>query len=386
MAIIKPKLYRINKVMTSKKLLYIFDETDWKSRIPLAQGAKDKGYDVTIGIITKGEQTLANDDFPLVPIRRTSGGFTPFSIASMISEIRKTVAACDPDIVHTVTLKYSFLTGLARIWATKRNFVYTLAGLGYMFRTEGFKPFLGRCVISLPLKHVLRSQPTSVIFQNPDDLELMVSRGYVRKDDAILVKSSGVNLENFDATPLPPESETPIILMPTRLVHGKGVDVFVDAARRAKAMGVEAKFQIAGGETYHNPQAITRAEMEELCADGSAEWLGRVEDMPGLLKKATLVVYPSYYGEGVPRVLLESAASARAIITADSPGCKEAVRDGVSGVLTPIKNPETTANEIKRLMSDRKLLEGMAKESRKFMEAEFDVHHIVKLTLAVYTR
>lgn len=372
--------------MTAQKLLYIFDETDWKSRIPLAQGAKDKGYDVTIGIITKGEETHTNDDFPLVPIRRTSGGFTPFSIMSMISEVRKTIAACDPDIVHTVTLKYSFLTGLARIFAPKRNFIYTLAGLGYMFRTEGLKPFIGRCVISLPLKYVLRSQPTSVIFQNPDDLDLMVDRGYVRKDDAILVKSSGVNLERFDATPVPSNDNTPIILMPTRLVHGKGVDVFVDAARIAKTKGVNAKFQIAGGETYHNPQAITKEEMEDMCADGAAEWLGRVEDMPGLLKKASLVVYPSYYGEGVPRVLLESAASARPIITADSPGCREAVRDGVSGALVPIKDPETTADQIVRLMSDPEMLQNMGTESRKFMEAEFDVNHIVKLTLAVYTR
>lgn len=366
-----------------QKLLYIFDEADWHSRIPLAATARDAGYDVVIGLLSDKDSPGDTHGFEIEIIPRTHHGFTPFAALQIIGDIRKLITTQKPDIVHTVTLKYAFLLGLASLFLNIPRSVYTLAGLGYVFRGHGLKPLIMRAILWAPLMLVLRNKRAKIIFQNPDDLSLLVSKFYVRKSQSILIRGSGVNLKKFKGTPLP-EDETPIVLMPTRLVHGKGISIFVDAARSLKGTGMNARFQIAGGITRHNPEAITEDEMNEMTTDSAVEWLGRVEDMPKLLSGATLIVYPSYYGEGIPRVLLEAAAAGRPIITTDNPGCKEAVQNGVNGLLVPIKDVRMTVEAIETLLSDRTKLEAMAKESRQLAEEHFDINEVVAKTLKVY--
>jgi glycosyltransferase involved in cell wall biosynthesis len=176
----------------------------------------------------------------------------------------------------------------------------------------------------------------------------------------------------------------PVVLLPTRLIREKGVIVFIEAARILKARGVNAKFQIAGGMEGHNPNKISKEEMETLTADGATEWLGRVTDMPALYASAALIAYPSYYREGVPKVLLESAAMGKAIITTDHPGCREAVADNDNGLLVPVKDAQATADAIETLLKDPVRRKEMGARSRERAEKEFDVRLIVDQTLKVY--
>lgn len=134
----------------------------------------------------------------------------------------------------------------------------------------------------------------------------------------------------------------------------------------------------------NNPLAISKEEMDKFCEGGAVEWLGKVSDMPGLLARATLIVYPSYYREGIPKVLLESCATGRAIVTTDHPGCREAVTDGDNGLLVPVKDPQATAAAIEKLLADTQTRKTMGARSRARAEDEFDVRKIVKATLDVY--
>ncbi|GJL85853.1 MAG: glycosyl transferase family 1 [Micavibrio sp.] len=358
------------------KILYIFDAADLQSRLPIAYGAKKKGYNVTIGLIG-GDKSLG--DFKTINLPKPSGALNSLSL---ISAVRKATKHEKPNILHAVTLKYAFICGLSSLFL-KHKKIYTMAGLGYLFYGTGIKAALLQMLLSPLLILVLRSRNTNLIFQNPDDMELMKTQGYVRKDHAFLVRGSGVDLEKFNTTP-EPQNETPLVLMPTRLVHEKGIDIFIEAAKILKNKGINAKFQIAGGETTHNPKAISAAQMKTMIKDSPVQWLGRVEDMPALLVSANLIVYPSHYGEGIPRVLLESCAAGRAIITTDHPGCREAVAHNENGILVPIKNPQATADAIQILLNDENKRHSMGKNSRARAESEFDINLIVKKTLAVY--
>lgn len=372
--------------MTNKnpeKLLYIFDHTDWHSRMPMANEAKKQGWDITIGMMGEPEDTSMLEGFKTIFIDRPQGRLTPISAIKTILALRKAVDQVNADVLHTVTLKYSFLIGLATAFRKGYRVVYTLAGLGFLFRGEGLKPNLVRIALSPLLKFVFLDRKAQIIFQNPDDQEIMIDKKYVRAEQTHLVKSSGVNLDVFKDTPLP-EDEEPLILMPTRLVHEKGVHIFVEAARLLKSRGINARFEIAGGVTKHNPRAITQEEMEEMVKDKAATWLGRVDNMPQLLQKSTLIVYPSYYGEGVPRVLLEACAAARPIITTDHPGCKEAVNNNFNGLLVPIKDAESTANAIETMLKDKENLKNMAKNSRTHAKNEFDLKKVNKNTIKTY--
>lgn len=367
------------------KLLYIFDHLDWKSRMPVALAAREAGYDITIGIVGVDENDKIDglDGFEVLILRKPKNKFGLFSVLSTISDIRKTIRTVKPSLIHTVTLKYSFFVGLACLGLRRYRILYTIAGLGFLFRTPGWKPKWIRRALAPLLKLVLKNPRADLIFQNPDDRDLLVNMGYVRHAQTHLVISSGVDLEKF--TPVPePENDLPIALMPTRLVHEKGVSVFVEAARKLHAKGIKARYQIAGGLTTHNPRAISEAEMKDHIKDGVVEWLGRVNDMPALLSSAAVIVYPSYYGEGVPRVTIEACAAGRPVITTDHAGCREAVPNGENGFLVPILDVEATSEAMERLLTDRALRTQMGRESRHLAEQAFDVKSIVAQTLALY--
>lgn len=370
-------------VTMNNRILYLFDQSDWKSRIPVAEKAKADGYDVTIALIGENPPDIAPEGFETIHIATPAGQIQGHHIPKMVKQIRRAIVNANADLVHTVTLKYAFITGLAALPFRDMRKVYTLAGLGYLFRSPDAKARIIRALLAPLLKHVLRAPNAYLIFQNPDDLALMTALGFAGHINTILIRGSGVDLSKFKPVQEAPSDE-PLVLMPTRLVHEKGVHVFVEAARLLKAGGINARFQIAGGETKHNPKAISKAEMMEMTQDGAATWLGRVEDMPVLLSEAAIIVYPSYYGEGIPRVLLEACAAGRPIITTDHAGCREAVDEGKNGMLVPIKDVKATAQAIKVLLESLEKRAAMGMKSREKAEAEFDINIIAGETLDVY--
>ncbi len=373
--------------MSKSKILYMFDASDWESRMAVANKARELGHEVVLGLINADAATQEKGKaagFTVRPLQKSANSMGVLSGLSMARDMRALIKQEQPDIMHTVTLKYGFMASLAARPFKDLRKINTMAGLGYLFRSDDTKSAVLRAGLKPFLRHNFRRPNTTMIFQNVDDLELMVREKYVKSEDCVLIKGSGVYLDRFTPKTSDGSAGAPIVLMPTRLVHEKGVAVFVEAARLLKDRGVQAQFQIAGGETKHNPKAISRAQMEEMVSDGSAQWLGRVNDMPDLLSNARLVVYPSYYGEGIPRVLLESCAAGRAIVTTDHPGCREAVDHGLNGQLVPVKDAFETANAIEALLSDDGLRTQMEVESRIKAENEFDIHKIVDQTIALY--
>lgn len=371
--------------MAGRSLLYVINHPDWfwSHRLPLALAAREAGYKVMVAMPGgASDSRLREMGFTGFDLPEASGASGVFKA---ILALRRLIAAQGPDIVHAITLKYAFISGLAVRLAGRANVraVHTVAGLGYLFSGEGVKPKILRTLIGPFLKLALGGKNMRVIFQNPDDLNLFIRRGFVRPERTALIRGSGVDTSVFSPRE-GAEEEPPIVLMPTRLVRDKGIAVFVEAARLLKAEGVDARFQIAGGVSRSNPLALTQAEMGDLCADGAAEWLGRVEDMPGLISRAALVAYPSYYREGVPKVLLEAAAMGKAIVTTDHPGCREAVADGVNGLLFPVKDAWACAQAIQALLDDPLRRAAMGRAGRARALAEFDAKLIAAQTLGVY--
>ncbi len=359
-------------------VLYIINHMAWfwNHRLPLVKGAKEKGWEVIVAA------PRAAEDKRLEGLSITGVNLPTFGVLRTIIAVHKLLKTHQPEVVHAITLQYAFMAGLAARMHTNTQVVYTVAGLGYLF-ADGLKPRILRTAVGPLLKIALRHPNAHIVFQNPDDQELLVARGFVRPEQCHLIRGSGVDTEQFSYQE-EPDNDTPIVVMPTRLVHDKGVAVFVEAARILKARGVDARFQIAGGVSTFNPNAITESEMKAMTADGAAEWLGRVSDMPNFLAGCNLVVYPSYYREGLPKVLLEACAIGRAIITTDHPGCREAVADNLNGMLTPIKDAAATAEAIEKLLSNKSARIQMGRRSRERAENEFDVRIVVDKTLALY--
>ena len=174
------------------------------------------------------------------------------------------------------------------------------------------------------------------------------------------------------------------VLLASRLLWDKGLREYMDAAKILREEGLPIEFLLAGSPDPGNPGSVTADEAASWQQGGVVRYLGHVSDMPKLFGNIDVMVLPSYYGEGVPRCLLEAAACGLPIITTNEPGCREIVEDKGNGLLVPARDAPALAAAIRYLYEhpDERLLMGRA--GREKVLKEFDQRIVFDKTFSVY--
>nr|WP_206202365.1 glycosyltransferase family 4 protein [Thermomonas mangrovi] len=272
------------------------------------------------------------------------------------------------------TLAYTakpVIYGTLAAWVAGVPYRYALVtGLGFAF-TAGRRGMLTQVVAFLYRIALVRAR--LVFFQNPDDQRLFRARGLLLSSTpSVVVDGSGVDVASYAATPLPTGS--PVFLMIGRLIGDKGVREYAEAARCVKLRFPAARFRLAGWIDA-NPDAIAPEELDAWVADGTIEFLGRLEDVRPAIAAATAYVLPSYR-EGTPRTVLEAMAMGRPIITTDAPGCRETVIDGENGFLVPVGSVDALVESMVKFIGDPALAPRMGERSRGIAEEKYDVHKV----------
>jgi glycosyltransferase involved in cell wall biosynthesis len=185
-------------------------------------------------------------------------------------------------------------------------------------------------------------------------------------------------------TPFP--AGQPVVLLAARLLWDKGVGEFVEAARRLRRAGVQARFALAGRTDPGNPASIPEAQIEAWAEEGLVEWWGWIDDMPATLAKASIVCLPSYYREGLPTVLMEASACGRPVVTTDWPGCRDAVRDGISGLLVRERDVDSLSEALQKLITSPGLCSEMGAAGRHLVEEMFSSEKILAQISMVYQK
>jgi glycosyltransferase involved in cell wall biosynthesis len=221
-----------------------------------------------------------------------------------------------------------------------------------------------------------------VIFQNPDDLATFVASRAIRPDQGVVIPGSGVDLHRF--VPGPEPAGTPVVLFAARLLWPKGIQEIVEATSHLRAGGERLRLVVAGEPDRGNPECVPREQLEAWSRAGQIEWLGARTDMPELMRSASVVVLPSRYAEGVPKVLLEAAASGRPIVTTDAPGCRDAVVHGETGLLVGVGDVSALVMALKRLLCDPAERQRMGRNARELAERAFSETLVNERTLQVY--
>ena len=159
---------------------------------------------------------------------------------------------------------------------------------------------------------------------------------------------------------------------------------FVAAAESVNGSTFRARFVLVGKPDPHNPATIQQQELEQWKEHGVVELWGYCNNMDQVLASATIVVLPSYYGEGIPKILIEAAACGRAVITTDHPGCRDAIEESVTGLLVPVRDADALASSILCLLDDPLRCEEMGLAGRKRAEERFDLRQVVAKHLRIY--
>lgn len=364
-------------------LLFVVN-VDWfflSHRLPIALAARDAGIKVLVAAADTGRGAVIRQHglvFLPMPMSRKLSGLVPEIRALMF--LVRLYHKFKPDLVHHVTMK-PILYGSFAAWLTRRRAVVNaISGLGYAFSSHGhaeIRHWIAKNLYRMTL-HLSQSR---TIFQNCDDLEEFCSSGLLPREQAVLIRGSGVDCSRFRPT-TQPEGNL-IVMLPSRMLWNKGVGEFVDAAKSIRDDQPDVRFVLVGSPDKGNRLTVPLAKLNDWAQAGIVEWWDQKEDMVLTLSGASIVVLPTYR-EGLPKILLEAAASARPIVATDVPGCREIVRHGVNGLLVPPRNSVALAKAIQTLLRSPELREQFGKAGREIAVAEFSKDIVVAQTLSLY--
>lgn len=347
-------------------------------RAPLISELQHKGFEVHVaapGLSNDSvvRMALENKGFVVhdIPLRRT--GMNPFHDLRTLLFLCSMMFKLRPAYLLTYTIKPIIYGSLAGWIARVPYRVALITGLGHAFVEDSAAPRHLEKLVSWMYRLALRCVRL-VFFQNPDDEALFRQKAILGSSvRSFVVNGSGVDVSEFYLAPQPRDKLA--FLLIARLLYGKGVRVYAQAAQRIRQYNPEVSFGLVGW-IDDNPDAITQKELDSWVSEGTIEYFGRQSDVRPLIEACSVYVLPSYYREGTPRSVLEAMAMGRAIITTDTPGCRETVVEGENGFLVPIKNVDALVQAMERFIDDPSLIERMGMCSREIAEDKYDVHKV----------
>ncbi|WP_240916385.1 glycosyltransferase family 4 protein [Pedobacter sp. HDW13] len=282
------------------------------------------------------------------------------SNVSILSDLRfiyslyKLMKEIKPDIFFPYTFKPviygSFVAKLCKV----KLIAPMLTGLGYNFTDNNSSNKLIVKITRLLLKLSLRPDPSlNIIFQNKDDSERLVQLNILNKKHQVyVVNGSGVDLSHYNYSK--PSTSPVTFLMVSRLINAKGIKEYYDAARIIHEKFPKAVFKLIGSYDP-NIDSINEDLYHQIANGNTIQYMGQVDDVRPDIEKSSVMVLPSYYGEGVPRCVLEGMAMGRPVITSDSVGCRETVNqdpEQANGFLIPVRDASALASKMEYFINN----------------------------------
>lgn len=351
------------------------DDDIYCFRKELIEGLINEGYEMLISCPNGPKFDLMRDipfryDDPVIDRRGTN----VIADAKLFLHYRKLFKNERPDVVLTYTAKPNVYASIA---ARSLNIPYinNVTGIGSVVNMTGLKKSFILWLFKLAYKSA-----ACVMFQNSTNMKLAVDSGMV-KGDYKLIPGSGVDLNRYPLQTYPDggdgiEGNTVVFNYIGRILHDKGVDDYIEAAKRIKKKYPNTEFNMIGFiEATENHY---EKELTDLQKQGIVYYRGSQKDVKPWVKRAHAIIHPSTYGEGMSNVLLENASSGRFLITTDNPGCKETVINGKSGYIYHGGNVDELVESITKFLNlDNDTRKSMGIEGRKHVESNFSREIVV---------
>lgn len=351
------------------------DDDIYCFRKELIEGLINEGYEMLISCPNGPKFDLMRDipfryDDPVIDRRGTN----VIADAKLFLHYRKLFKNERPDVVLTYTAKPNVYASIA---ARSLNIPYinNVTGIGSVVNMTGLKKSFILWLFKLAYKGA-----ACVMFQNSTNMKLAVDSGMV-KGEYKLIPGSGVDLNRYPLQTYPDggdgiEGNTVVFNYIGRILHDKGVDDYIEAAKRIKKKYPNTEFNMIG---FIEPtENHYEKELADLQKQGIVYYRGSQKDVKPWVKRAHAIIHPSTYGEGMSNVLLENASSGRFLITTDNPGCKETVINGKSGYIYHGGNVDELVETITKFLNlDNDTRKSMGIEGRKHVESNFSREIVV---------
>ena len=360
------------------KRVVISSNTAWtifNHRAGLIKTLQEAGYEVHTVAPESNFTDIQNPGTVFHPVKKLERkGKNPFSDLLLIREYYKIYKAIQPEAVFGYTIKANIYSAIA-CRLTRIPIVCTVNGLGTAFDNPGGLTYK----IVKQLYRFAFKKAKAVVFQNTDDRAFFLEQGIIKSDlKGQLIRSvngSGVDLLKFTPAPVPAQ---PVFMLISRMLKNKGIYEFIEASRRIKREYPEAEFILLGPADNDNPMGVPLSELESLEKAAGAYYAGAAKDVRPYLERCSCMVLPSYYKEGVPKILIEALAMGRPVITTDTPGCRETVIPGGNGYFVELRSADSLYGVMSAFLAltrDEQI--GMGVRSRKLAEEKFDEKNVI---------
>lgn len=300
---------------------------------------------------------------------------SPLKELLLIKELYYIYIKESPDLVLHYTIKPNIFGSIAARLAGISS-ISTITGLGYTFLEKGLTNQVVKRLYKFAFQHLQK-----VIFHNSDDRSLFETNGLISSDKALVIPGSGVNTNYFRPISIHPNNDRFVFLFIGRLLYDKGIIEFAEAAKQLKEKLPKAEFWVVGESEAKNPSVVSKKDLLTWVENQFIHYQGPTNEIRKFIKKANVIVLPSYR-EGMPRAILEGMAMGKPIITTDTPGCRETV-NGNGFIINP-KDVSALANAMTKMyFSDTHTYELMSIRSRELALKVFDEKIIINKYLDI---
>ncbi len=343
----------------------------WNMRANLGFAFQKQGYEVVFICPYDEYSQKIKEHFEYQDISINSKGINPIEDLKTIYRYYKIYRKLKPDIILQYTIKPN-IYGTIAANILKIPTINNIAGLGTLFINQNIITKIAKCLYKASQK-----KATKIFFQNQDDFKMFVNEKLVQKEKCDILPGSGVDLDKFQPIEKKDDGIFRFLLI-SRMLWAKGIQEFVDAARIIQQKYSNVEFQLLGHLDMKSPTAISNEQMDVWVKEGYINYLGSSDDVRVEISRVDCIILPSFYREGTPRILLESASMEKPIITTDNVGCRDVVDDGISGYLCEIKNAQDLANKMEKMLKlTDEQRKAMGKEGRKKVKKEFDERIVI---------
>ena len=354
---------------------------DVSSRIELTNKLTPLGYNITIIGTEQKDKFIKNGikykTYNMREEQNIVGDIkTIFNLRNILKNIKETT------IVHAFDTKPTLFLPLASIGLKNIKVSRTITGMGRIFSEKNIK---NRFLVHIynTIQKTIKSRVDFTVFQNDDDAKYFSEHKLSPKNRSKIIKSSGINLKTFSTevnqnrvaqliNELSIDTTQKTFILISRMVKQKGIITYLKAAKICHESGYKYNFLLVGQLDEH--KSIELDEIEEYSR--YVNYLGRREEVKELLALSDIFILPTYYREGVPRVLLEASAMGLGLITTNMPGCKDVVQDEYNGKLIEINNENDLSSKMICMAENEKKLKLYQENTKKKVE-EFDLNLVV---------
>lgn len=335
----------------SKKILILSNHfiTIYAFRKEVIQRMVDEGNEVFISTPADDQNKYFEEmGCKIIKTSMERRGTNPIKDLKLVGEYKKIMKQVEPDIIFSYTVKPNVYGSMASN-SLKLKQVCNITGTGATFLNESILSKIVRILYKASVKKCYK-----VLFQNAGDMQYFKQHKMVGKN-IDLIPGSGVNLDQYAFTEMSSD-ETVNFIFIGRVMAVKGVDQYLDCAKTIHARHPNTCFFIAGWNEEEEYKKIV-AEYEKA---GYVNYIGFQKDIDSWIRKCHCTILPSLGGEGVPNVLLESAAIGRVCIASAINGSKDVVDDGVNGYLYETGNSRSLIEKVEQFL-------GLSFEEKKAM-------------------